>query len=86
MLACLGWSRRMLFRSILGELALVGLAAGVAGAVLSWPISALAGLHVSPWRAGLAIPAAVVLAVLAGVVPARAAARAHPGAAVRPAV
>ena len=85
-LACLGWSRRMLFRSILGELALVGLVAGVAGAALSWPISALAGLHVSPWRAALAIPAAVVLAVLAGLLPARSAARAHPGAAVRPMV
>lgn len=85
-LACLGWSRRQLFRSILGELALIGLAAGAAGALLSWPISALAGLQVSPWRALAAIPAAVVLAVLAGILPARAAAQAHPGAAVRPAV
>lgn len=85
-LACLGWSRRQLFRSILGELALIGLAAGAAGAVLSWPISALAGLHVSPWRALAAIPAAVLLSVLAGILPARRAAQAHPGAAVRPAV
>jgi len=85
-LACLGWSRSMIFRGILGELALVGLAAGVTGAVLSWPISALAGLQVSPWRAALAIPAAVVLAVLAGLLPARSAARAHPGGAVRPMV
>ncbi len=85
-LACLGWSRRMLFRAILGELALVGLAAGIVGAALSWPMSALAGLHISPWRAALAIPAAVVLAVLAGVLPARSAAQAHPGAAVRPPV
>lgn len=85
-LACLGWSRQMLFRSILGELALIGLAAGLAGAALAWPISTLAGLHVSPWRAALAVPAAVVLAVLAGVLPARSAARAHPGSAVRPAV
>ncbi|NNM45870.1 ABC transporter permease [Knoellia sp. DB2414S] len=83
-LAALGWSRRMVFRAVLGELALTGLLAGLAGAALSWPIAALAGIQLSPWRALLAIPAAVVLAVLAGLWPARVAARSHPADAVRP--
>ena len=85
-LAALGWSRRMVFRAVLGELALTGLLAGVAGALLSWPIAALAGIQLSPWRAALAIPAAVLLAVLAGLWPARVAARSHPADAVRPQV
>ena len=85
-LSCLGWSRGMLFRVVLGELAVLGLAAGAAGALLSWPIAALAGLEVSPWRQIAAIPAAVLLAVVAGLGPARRAAAAHPGSAVRPMV
>ncbi len=85
-LSCLGWSRGMLFRVVLGELAVLGLAAGAAGALLSWPIAALAGLEVSPWRQIAAIPAAVLLAVVAGLGPARRAAAAHPASAVRPMV
>jgi hypothetical protein len=85
-LACLGWSRPRLFAVVLGELAWIGLAAGVAGGLLSLPLSAVLHLHASVARAALAVPAAVVLALAAGAVPAWLAARADPIASVRPPV
>ena len=85
-LACLGWTRPRLFAAVLGEIALIGLAAGVLGAVASPPLAAALGLHASAARAALAIPVAVVLAVAAGAVPAWLAARADPAAAIRPPV
>lgn len=85
-LSCLGWRTNRLFAAVLGEVGLVGLAAGILGSLLALPLSAAFGLHVSAWRAGLAVPAAVLLALLAGLVPAWRASRAEPGAAVRPAV
>jgi putative ABC transport system permease protein len=85
-LACLGWTRPRIYAAVLGELALLGLVAGVAGGALSLPLSAGLGLRVSFGRALLAIPAAVGLAVVAGGVPAWLASRADPVAAVRPPV
>ena len=85
-LACLGWTRPRLFAVALGELALIGLTAGILGGLASLPISALLGLHASPARAALAVPAAVILAVAAGTAPAWLAARADPVASVRPPV
>ena len=85
-LACLGWTRPRLFTVVLGELAVIGLAAGVLGAAASLPVAALLHLHASPGRAALAVPAAVILAVAAGVGPAWLAARADPVASVRPPV
>ena len=85
-LACLGWSRPRLFAVVLGELAWIGLVAGVAGGLLSLPLSAVLHLHASAARAGLAVPAAVGLALAAGAVPAWLAARADPIASVRPPV
>ncbi len=85
-LASLGWNSRELFEIILGELAVIGLAAGLLGAAIALPISAAAGFHSSPLHALLAIPAAVILALLAGIAPATRASRMSPAAAVRPAV
>ena len=83
-LSCLGWTGRELFTVILGELAALGLIAGVLGAALALPISAAAGFHGSVQHAALAIPAAVALALLAGVFPALRAASMTPTAAIRP--
>lgn len=83
-LACIGWRPRKLFSAAMLELASVGLAAGVLGSLLSLPLSAAFGLSVSPVRAALAAPAAVLLSMLAGLLPAWRAARSHPGDAVRP--
>jgi putative ABC transport system permease protein len=85
-LACLGWTRPRIYATVLGELALLGLAAGVAGGALSLPLSAALGLRVSFDRAVVAVPAAVGLAIAAGSVPAWLASRADPAAAVRPPV
>ena len=85
-LACLGWTRSRLFAAVLGELAAIGLAAGVLGAVAALPLSATFGLRASPGRAALAVPIAVVVAVVSGALPAWLAARADPLAAVRPPV
>jgi ABC-type antimicrobial peptide transport system permease subunit len=85
-LACLGWTRPRIYAAVLGELALLGLGAGVAGGALSLPVAAALHLHVSLGRAILAVPAAVALAVAAGGVPAWLASRAEPIAAIRPPV
>jgi putative ABC transport system permease protein len=85
-LAALGWTRPRMFAAVLGEVALIGLAAGILGALLSAPLAAVLGLHASLARAALAIPVATALAVVAGAVPAALAARADPVASVRPPV
>ena len=85
-LACLGWTRPRLFATVLGELAAIGLVAGMLGAIIALPLSDALGLHTSPGRALLAIPIAVAVAILAGLMPAWLAARADPVASVRPAV
>jgi len=85
-LACLGWRPRRLFALVLGELAAIGLAAGLAGAALAWPVGRLVGLGTDPRLVVLSVPAAVGLSLLAGLAPARRAARSDPLAAVRPAV
>lgn len=85
-LACLGWSRPRLYTAVLSEVLLVGAVAGAAGSLIAVPLGRALGLQVSAPRAALAVPAAVLLALLAGAVPAWRASRAEPGAAVRPAV
>jgi putative ABC transport system permease protein len=85
-LACLGWRRSRLFASVLGEVTGIGLVAGLLGAAVALPVSALAGLRASPGRALLAVPVAVLVAVVAGAVPAWLATRAEPVAAIRPVV
>jgi putative ABC transport system permease protein len=83
-LACLGWKRRQLFASLLGEIAAIGLAAGVLGLVLALCLSSALGLHASAQRAALAVPIAAAVAVVAGLFPAWRAARADPIESVRP--
>lgn len=85
-LSCLGWPARRLFASVILELAVVGLAGGLVGTAVAWPLAQLAGLTPSPLLAALAVPASVVLAAAAGVLPARRAALSSPIDAVRPAV
>jgi len=85
-LACLGWRRRHLFAIVLAELAAVALVAGAAATVLSVGLGAVTGTHVSWQRGLLAVPAALAVALVAGMVPAWLAARADPMEAVRAAV
>lgn len=78
MLACIGWRPGLLTRDVLGELVAIGTAAGVIGALAAVPVGAAFGAQVPFGRAVLAVPAAIVLTVLAGLVPALRAARATP--------
>lgn len=85
-LSCVGWSAGRLFGVVLLELAVVGVVAGVVGTAVAWPVTHVLGLSTSASRSALAVPAAVLLTMLAGLAPALRAARAAPLDAVRPAV
>lgn len=85
-LACLGWTRPRLFAAIIGELTAIGLAAGTAGGLIAAPLAAAVHLHASPARAALAVPVAVLVAVVAGALPAWQAANTTPMNSVRPPV
>ncbi len=85
-LACVGWTRAALFRLVVTELGAIALVAGVLAAGLSLVLGAAFGTPVSPSRALLAIPASLVVTLVAGFVPAYLAARSDPMDAVRPAV
>jgi ABC-type antimicrobial peptide transport system permease subunit len=85
-LLCLGWGRGRIFRATLGELALVGLTAGLVGTGLAFLLVKALSLDMAPLRTLLVAPVAVALACLAGFVPAWRAARAVPLDAVRPPV
>jgi putative ABC transport system permease protein len=85
-LAAVGWRRSRLFATVLGELAGIGLAAGLLAAAIALPVSAALGLNASPGRALLAVPVAIAVAVVAGLTPAWLAARADPVTSVRPPV
>ncbi|MEV4813484.1 FtsX-like permease family protein [Micromonospora avicenniae] len=86
LLACLGWSARRISLLVLGEVTTLGLAAGLLSVALATPVSAALGIDVSWRRALLAVPVALLLALVAGLVPALRASRAHPAAALRPPV
>lgn len=86
MLSCLGWPARRLFGVVLAELAVAGLVSGLAGLALAVPLARAAGVPLSGARAGIAVGAAVLLALLAGVLPAARASRAQPLDAVQPLV
>jgi hypothetical protein len=83
-LAAVGWRRSSLFATVLGELAGIGFAAGALAAALALPVSAALGLRASPGRALLAVPVAMAVAVIGGLVPAWLAARADPVSSFRP--
>ena len=85
-LASLGWRRSRLFATVLGELAGIGLVAGLLAAAIAIPISAVLGLNASPQRTLLAVPVAIAVAVAAGLGLAWLAARADPISSVRPPV
>ncbi|MEU0095102.1 FtsX-like permease family protein [Kribbella sp. NPDC006257] len=85
-LACLGWPPGRLAVGLLGEVALVGLAGGLLAAFMSTPLAELAGLSVPLWRAVLAVPIGLGLALLAAAIPTLSAIRATPAEAVVPAV
>ncbi|MFJ8113754.1 FtsX-like permease family protein [Streptomyces sp. NPDC096132] len=85
-LRCVGWSAPEILRLILGELAVIGVAAGTLGALLAYGLGALLGLPTSAAKAALVLPVALLLALAAGVLPAWRATRVQPLDAVTPPV
>jgi hypothetical protein len=85
-LLCLGWGQGKIFRTVLGEVALIGGVAGIVGTVLAGILIQLFSLKMPLARTLLVAPVAVLLAAVAGVIPAWRASRSRPMDAIRPAV
>lgn len=85
-LSTLGWSPREVFVAVLGELAVVGLVAGLVGTALAAALVHWLSLAFPLLRTLYVLPIAVVLALVAGLVPAWRAARGRPLDAIRPPV
>jgi ABC-type antimicrobial peptide transport system permease subunit len=81
-LAAVGWPRRLLFGFALVEIGGIGLSAGIVGSLLAAGLGWLFGTPVSPVQTAHAIPAALLLSLIAGAVPAARAARTQPAAAL----
>jgi len=77
-LLTIGWSRPAIFRVVLAELALAGLAAGVLGAVIAALLTKTLALDAPLTRSLLVVPVALGLALVFGVLPAWSAARGAP--------
>ena len=85
-LRALGWRRAAIFRLIVGEVTMLGLLAGVVGSGLSLLLISFLSLRIPLDRALLVTPVAMVLAALAGAVPAWRAANGRPLDVMAPAV
>ncbi|MGL5406184.1 MAG: FtsX-like permease family protein [Propionibacteriaceae bacterium] len=85
-LACIGWRPELLRNSILLEMAIIGVSAATVGAIIAWPLAALVGARIVWWQSMLAIPAAVLMTVLAGSFASRKARKITPITAVRSAI
>jgi putative ABC transport system permease protein len=85
-LLCLGWSPGEVFRTLLSELALLGLVAGLLGATLADVVAAASTLSLAWWQPLLVVPLALGLALVSGLLPAWQASRLVPLDAVRPPV
>ncbi|MGW5674854.1 FtsX-like permease family protein [Streptomyces sp. NPDC003860] len=86
LLAAVGWRRRQVFAVVLGELLLLGTVAGALGTAVAWGVGLALDIDVPVVRALLAVPVALVVALVSGAVPAWLAARVQPVTALRPAV
>jgi len=83
-LAALGWTSTRRTTSLLTELGILGCAAGIVGALASWPLSVAAGADFDWLRAVVAIPVAIALTTVAGSVAAVRAGRLQPVEAIKP--
>lgn len=85
-LLTIGWSPKEIFQAVLGELAVVGLLAGLVGSGLAAALVAGLSLHFPLLRTLYVIPIALGLALFAGLLPAWRAARGRPLDAILPPV
>lgn len=85
-LRTVGWSATAVFAVVLGEVAVIGLAAGVVGTGVAAGAARLLRLELPLWQALLVAPLALLLALVAGALPAWRAAAVTPLDAIRPPV
>jgi hypothetical protein len=85
-LLTLGWGRAAIFRLLLGEILLVGFAAGLVGVGVAVASTVLLGLQISLATVVLVLPTALALALVAGLLPAWRASSGSPLDALRPPV
>ncbi|HKD98119.1 MAG TPA: FtsX-like permease family protein, partial [Micromonosporaceae bacterium] len=83
-LACLGWPRRRLAALVVGEVAVIGLVAGLLSAAAALPVADAAGVRLGATHALLAVPIAILVALVAAAVPAWRGSRVRAAAAVEP--
>ncbi len=65
-LACLGWTARRRRTLVGAELVMIGLGAGVVGAVIAWPLATALHIRTTWWQIALAVPLGALLALLPG--------------------
>ncbi|HYZ77977.1 MAG TPA: FtsX-like permease family protein [Gaiellaceae bacterium] len=85
-LLTLGWSPRMIFSALLGEVLVIGFLAGLLGVGIAAALVAVLSLHAQLWVTLLVLPVSLAIALVAGLLPAWHAARAEPLTALRPPV
>ncbi len=83
-LACLGWPGRRIGSLLAAELTLLGLGAGILGAIFSWPMAQALNISVAWWQVALAVPLGALLALLPGLAGTITASRIAPIDAFRP--
>src|SRR5919109_807095 len=77
-LLTLGWSPRMIFSALLGEVLVIGFLAGLLGVGIAAALVAVLSLHAQLWVTLLVLPVSLAIALVAGLLPAWHAARAEP--------
>jgi len=85
-LLSMGWTQRKIFRSVLGEVLVIGFLAGLVGTAIAAALVSILDLRIGLVRTLLVAPIAVLVSLLAGLPPAWRAARGLPLDAVRPSV
>lgn len=85
-LLTLGWGRAAIFKLLLGEILLVGIAAGLVGVGAAAALTVLLGLEISLVATVFVLPTALALALVAGLLPAWRASSGSPLDALRPPV
>lgn len=77
-LACMGWPIRRMHALLGTELAMLGLGAAVAGALVAWPVTQALDIAVRWWQVALVIPLGLALALAPGAAAVAAASRIAP--------
>lgn len=82
-LLCIGWPRSAIFASVLGEVVLLGLLAGVLGTIVAGALATIFSLSLPLWQTLLVLPIGSAIALVAGLPAAWLAARLAPLEAIR---